>query len=415
MDFPLPRVMVYVDNNGLCVVEGGAMAIERYFRAGLLAALAMVLAMSAAAADNLRIGLILPLSGPFAAYGKQIESGVRLYLRQHGEVYAGRKVELLVRDDTGVAPEVSKRVAQELIVKDKADVLAGFGLSPAAFAVAPLATQARKPMIVMNAATSAITSKSDYILRTSMTLPQTTAPIAAWAAKNGLRQAFTVVADYGPGLDAAAQFKKTFTAAGGELVGELRTPMKNPDFAPFLQRIKDTRPQAVFLFVPSGEQGIAFMKGFVERGLAAAGIKLIATGDLTEEDSVDAIGDAALGIINSGHYAESHKSAENKAFVEAYYKAYPQQRPNFMAVAGYDGMHLIAETLKKTGGSAEGDVFLAAARGMKWLSPRGPVSIDAQTRDIVQTIYIRRVERVAGKLQNVEFDQVGEVRDPGKP
>ena len=367
------------------------------------------------AAEALRIGLILPMTGPFAAYGRQIESGVRLYLARHGDVFAGRRVELLVRDDTGTAPELSKRAAQELIVRDKVDVLAGFGLTPAALAVAPAASQARVPMIVMNAATSAITTKSDYVLRTSMTLPQTTAPIAGWAAKNGLRQVYVVVADYGPGLDAAAQFKTTFTAAGGELVGELRTPMKNPDFAPYLQRIKDARPQAVFLFVPSGEQGIGFMKGFVERGLAAAGIKLIATGDLTEEDSIDAIGDAALGIINSGHYAESHASPENKAFVDAWYKTYPKQRPNFMAVAGYDGMHLIAETLRKTGGRSDGDTFMAAARGLKWQSPRGPMAIDAQTRDIVQDIYIRRVERVAGRLQNVEFDRVEAVRDPGKP
>ena len=376
---------------------------------------ALVAAVPALAAEALRIGLILPMSGPFAAYGRQIENGVRLYLARHGDVFAGRKVELLVRDDTGTAPEVSKRAAQELIVRDKVDLLAGFGLTPAAFAVAPAVSQARVPMIVMNAATSSITTKSDYILRTSMTLPQTTAPIAAWAAKNGLRQVYVVVADYGPGLDAAAQFKATFTAAGGEVVGELRTPMKNPDFAPYLQRIKDTRPQAVFLFVPSGEQGIGFMKGFVERGLAAAGIRLIATGDLTEEDSVDAIGDAALGIINSGHYAESHASPENKAFVESWYKAYPKQRPNFMAVAGYDGMHLIAETLRKTAGRSDGDTFMAAARGLQWQSPRGPVAIDAQTRDIVQTIYIRRVERVAGRLQNVEFDRVEAVRDPGKP
>jgi branched-chain amino acid transport system substrate-binding protein len=389
--------------------------MSKTIRLALILILALASASAAFAAEVLRIGLILPMTGPFAAYGRQIESGVRLYLARHGDVFAGRRVELLVRDDTGTAPELSKRAAQELIVRDKVDLLAGFGLTPAALAVAPAASQARVPMIVMNAATSSITTRSDFILRTSMTLPQTTAPIAGWAAKNGLRQVYVVVADYGPGLDAAAQFKTTFTAAGGELVGELRTPMKNPDFAPYLQRIKDARPQAVFLFVPSGEQGIGFMKGFVERGLAAAGIKLIATGDLTEEDSIDAIGDAALGIINSGHYAESHVSPENKAFVDAWYKAYPKQRPNFMAVAGYDGMHLIAETLARTGGRSDGDTFMAAARGLKWQSPRGPVGIDAQTRDIVQNVYIRRVERVAGRLQNVEFDRVEAVRDPGKP
>jgi branched-chain amino acid transport system substrate-binding protein len=280
--------------------------------------------------------------------------------------------------------------------------------------VAPIATEAKKPMVVMNAATSAVTAKSEYILRTSMTLPQVSAPIASWAAKNGIHKVFTVVADYGPGIDAETQFKKTFTAAGGEVVGEVRTPTKNPDFSPYLQRIKDAHPQAVFLFVPAGEQGIAFMKGFAERGMDKAGIRLIATGDLTDEDVLDAIGEPALGVINSFHYAEAHKSPENKAYTEAYYKAYPKDRPNFMSVAGYDGMHLIAETLKKTGGNSDGDTFIAAARGMKWTSPRGSISIDPATRDIVQTIYIRKVERVGGKLQNVEFDQVPDFKDPGK-
>ncbi len=378
--------------------------------AGMLA-----LGVAAQAAEPLKIGLVLPLSGPFAPYGKQIEHGVRLYLKQNGDSVAGRKVELIVKDDTGVAPEVSKRAAQELVVKDKVDILAGFGLTPSAFAVAPIATEAKKPMIVMNAATSSVTTKSDYIVRTSMTLPQNSAPIATWAAKNGIKKVFTVVADYGPGIDAETQFKKTFSAAGGEVVGEVRTPMKNPDFAPFLQRIKDARPQAVFLFLPSGEQGIGFMKGFAERDLGKAGIQLIATGDLTDEDTLDAIGDPALGIITSFHYSEAHKSAQNQAYVQAYYKAYPKDRPNFMSVGGYDGMQLIAEVLKKTGGNAEGDAFIAAAKGMKWTSPRGPVAIDAATRDIVQTVYIRKVERVDGKLQNVEFDQIADFKDPGKP
>lgn len=383
--------------------------------ASLVAVLGLALAWPAMAAEPLKIGLILPMSGPFAAYGRQIENGVKLYLQQNGDVFSGRKVELIVKDDTGLAPAIDKRAAQELVVKDKVDILAGFGLTPSAFAVAPIATEAKKPMVVMNAATSSITTKSPYIVRVSMTLPQNAAPIASWAAKNGIRRVVTVVADYGPGIDAEAQFRKTFTAAGGKIVGEVRTPPRNPEFSPFLQRIKDANPQAVFLFVPAGEQGIAFMKGFTERGLAKAGIKLIATGDLTDEDVLDAMGDAALGIITSFHYAESHQSPQNKAYVAAYEKAYPNGRPNFMSVAGYDGMHLIDLVLKKTSGNADGDAFMAAARGMKWTSPRGPVSIDPATRDIVQTVYIRKVERVAGKLQNVEFDQVPAFRDPGKP
>ena len=375
---------------------------------------ACALSLAAQAAEPLKIGMVLPMSGPFSAYGKQIEHGARLYLEQSGGTFSGRKVELIIKDDTGVAPEISKRAAQELVVKDKVDILAGFGLTPSAFAVAPIATEAKKPMIVMNAATSAITTKSDYILRVSHTLPMVTAPIATWAAKNNIKKVFTLVADYGPGHDAEAQFKKTFTAAGGEVVGEVRTPVKNPDFAPFLQKIKDAKPQAVFLFVPPGEQTIAFTKGFVERDLAKAGIRIIATGDLTGEDVIDGVGDNALGIVNSMQYSETHNSPENKAYVAAYYKAYPKDRPDFMSVGGYDGLQLIAKTLEKTGGDATGDKFMAAAKGMAWTSPRGPVSIDPQTRDIVQTIYIRKVEKVNGKLQNMEFESVPNFKDPGK-
>jgi branched-chain amino acid transport system substrate-binding protein len=367
------------------------------------------------AAEPLKVGLVLPMSGPFSAYGKQIEHGARLYVQQAGGSFSGRKVELIIKDDTGVAPEISKRVAQELVVKDKVDVLAGFGLTPSALASAAIATEAKKPMVVMNAAASVITTKSPYIVRVSHTLPQATAPIAQWAAKNKIRKAYTLVADFGPGQDAEAQFKKTFTAAGGEIVGEVRTPVKSPDFAPFLQKIKDAKPEAVFLFVPPGEQTVAFMKGFVERGLGQAGIKIIATGDLTDEDVIDAVGDSALGIVTSMQYAEAHNSPENKAYVQAYYKAYPKDRPNYMSVSGYDGMQLIAKVLEKTGGDADGDKFMAAVKGLSWISPRGKMSIDPETRDVVQTVYIRKMEKVAGKLQNVEFDQVPNFRDPGKP
>jgi branched-chain amino acid transport system substrate-binding protein len=381
----------------------------------VVAALGLATAWAAQAAD-LKIGLVLPMTGPFAAYGKQIQNGIKLYLAQNGDTIAGRKVLIILKDDApGTAGDVSKRLAQELVIQDNVDILAGFGLTPSAFAVAPIANEAKKPMVVMNAATSAVTTKSNYIVRTSMTLPQITAPVATWAAKNKIKTVFTVVADYGPGHDAEGQFKKTFSAAGGEIVGEVRVPVKNPDFAPYLQKVKDTKPDAVFLFVPAGEMGIAFMKGFQERGLAQAGIKLIATGDLTDEDVIDSIGEPALGVINSFHYAQAHKSAENQAFTTAYIKAYPNDRPNFMAVGGYDGMRLIAETLKKTGGNADADKFIEAAKGLKWISPRGPVSIDPVTRDIVQNVYIRRVEKVGKQLQNIEFDQVNDVRDPGKP
>ena len=386
----------------------------------LLTTLALAAALgaplAARAADPLKIGLVLPMSGPFAAYGKQIEHGIRLYLAANGDTVAGRKVELIVRDDNpGTAGDVSKRLAQELVVKDKVDILAGFGLTPAALAVAPLATEAKKPMVVMNAATSIITARSPYIVRVSHTLPQDTAPIAEWAAKNKLKKVYTLVADFGPGQDAETQFKKTFTAAGGEIVGEVRVPVRNPDFAPFLQRVRDAKPDALFLFLPPGAETIGFIKSFAERGLAQAGIRIIATGDLTDEDILDALGESTAGIVTAFHYSQVHKSPENAAYTAAYAQAYPNDRPNFMSVAGYDGMHLIADVLKKTGGDADAEKFAEAAKGLSWMSPRGRITIDPATRDIVQTVYIRKVEMVGGKLQNVEFESIPDVRDPGKP
>jgi len=380
-----------------------------------LAALGFGATLPAFAADPVKIGLLLPMSGPFAAYGKQIEHGVKLYLATNGDTFAGRKVEIVLKDDApGTSGDVSKRLAQELVVKDKVDILAGFGLTPAGLAVAPVSAEGKKPMVIMNAATSVITTRSPYIVRVSHTLPQDTAPIATWAAKNNVKKVYTLVADFGPGHDAEAQFKKTFTAAGGQIIGEVRVPVANVDFAPYLQKIKDMKPDAVFLFLPPGAGTIAFMKGFAERGLAQAGVRIIATGDLTDEDTINSLGDAALGVYTSFHYSEAHKSPENKAFTDAYAKAYPKDRPNFMSVAGYDGMQLIAEVLKKTGGSTDAEKFIAAAKGMSWASPRGKITIDPDTRDIVQTVYIRKVESVGGKLQNVEFDQIVDVKDPGK-
>jgi branched-chain amino acid transport system substrate-binding protein len=378
-------------------------------------ALAAVLVVAGnAQAQDLKIGMVLPLSGPFAAHGQQLENGARLYMKQHGDTVAGRRIRLIVKDDTGIAPAISKRQAQELLIRDKVEVLAGFGMTPSAFSVAPLAQESRTPMVVMNAATSSITTKSDYIVRTSFTLPQVTTPIAVWALKNGIKSVYTIVSDYGPGHDAEAEFVKTFTAGGGKIVGQVRTPVNTPDFAPFLQKAKDARPDAVFVMLPAGEQGVAFVKGYQERGLAAAGIRLVTTGDLTDEGVIDAMGDAALGMITSFHYSQAHPSPENKAYVDDYARAYPGQRPNFWTVGGYDGMHLIYEALRKTNGNAEGGPFMAAVKGMSWTSPRGPVSIDPETRDIVQDVYIRKVERQDGVLQNVEFDKLEGVKDPGK-
>jgi branched-chain amino acid transport system substrate-binding protein len=390
------------------------MNISRIARHSAASLLAMGILSVAQAATPLKIGMILPMSGPFASYGEQILRGARLYLSQHGQQLANRPVELVIKDDTGVAPERSKRAAQELIVQDKVAILAGFGMTPSAFAVAPLSKEAKLPMVVMNAATSSITEKSPYIVRVSMTLPQTTAPLAKWAAGNSIKKVYTLVADFGPGHDAEKQFVKTFTAEGGTIVGQTRTPVSNPDFAPFVQRVKDTHPDAVFLFVPAGEQGVAFLKEYKGRGLDKDGIRLISTGDVTDEDVIDAMGTSALGLVTSMQYSQAHDSALNKAYTTAYHNAYPKGRSNFMSVAGYDGMHLIDAVLKKTGGDASGPAFIDAAKGMKLDSPRGPIQIDPATRDIIQTIYIRKVERVDGTLQNVEFASYPHERDPGK-
>jgi branched-chain amino acid transport system substrate-binding protein len=382
----------------------------------VIAAAALGLSLLAQAAENtIKVGLIAPFSGPFADYGKQMEGGIKAYIAQHGGTVAGKKVEILVRDTTGPAPEIAKRLAQELVTRDKVDFLAGFGLTPEALAVAPLAEQAKKPMIVMNAASSIVTTKSNYIARVSMTLPQSSAPMATWALKNKIRKVVTLVADYAPGIDAEAAFKETLTAGGGTVPETIRVPLKNPDFAPYIQRIKDAKPDAVFVFVPPGEHTIAFMKGYRERGLAAAGIKVIGTGDLTDDHMLPAMGDATLGVITTFHYSAAHKSPENAAFLKNFASANPGAgRPNFMAVGGYDGMAAIYEVARQLKGSIDGDKAMAVLKGLKLNSPRGPIMLDPATRDVVQTEYVRRVEKVNGELFNVEFDQFPNQKDPGK-
>ena len=380
----------------------------------VVAALALGVLMStgAYAQQPLKIGLILPMTGPFASTGRQVTAAVKLYIAEHGDVVAGRKIEVLLRDDTN-APETTKRFAQELVTNDHAEILTGFGLTPLAFAAAPIATAAKVPMIVMSAGTLVIPEKSPYILRTSFTLPQQSAPIAAWATKHGINKVFTLVTDYAPGIDAETTFNNVFKANGGQIVGEARVPAQNPDYAPFIQRAKDAKPDALFVFVPSGE-GAAVMKQFAERGLAKAGIKLIGPGDVTDDDILDSMGDAAIGTITSHFYSAAHPSAENKAYVAAIEKANPGMRPNFMSVGGWDGMELIYEVLKKTNGSTGGDKFIAAAKGLSWVSPRGKVTIDPRTRDIIQDVYMREVKRVSGHLYNIEFDQVASVAPDGK-
>ncbi|MGO4475044.1 ABC transporter substrate-binding protein [Massilia sp. 2TAF26] len=379
-------------------------------------ALSLTMLAQAAGEDTIKVGLIAPFSGPFADYGKQMEGGIKAYMAQHGSTVAGKKIEVIVKDTTGPSPEIAKRLAQELVVRDKVDFLAGFGLTPEALAVAPLAEQAKKPMIIMNAASSAITTKSNYIARVSMTLPQSSAPMARWALKNKIRNVVTLVADYAPGIDAETAFKAALTEGGGKVQEAIRVPLKNPDFAPYIQRIKDARPDAVFVFVPPGEHTIAFMKGYRERGLAEAGIKVIGTGDLTDDHMLAAMGDATLGVITTFHYSAAHKSPENAAFLKSFASANPGAgRPNFMAVGGYDGMAAIYEVARKLNGDINGDKTMAILKGMQLNSPRGPIMLDAATRDVVQTEYVRRVEKVNGELFNIEFDQFPNQKDPGKP
>lgn len=381
----------------------------------ILAAASALLALPLAAQQPVKVGVIAPFSGPFADYGRQFEGGIRAWQKLNGDTVAGRKVEIIYRDTTGPNPEIAKRHAQELVTRDKVDFLAGFGLTPEALAVADVATEAKKPMIVMNAATSIVTTRSPYVARFSMTLPQVSAPMGTWAAKNGIRKVYTLVSDYGPGIDSEAAFKAAFTAAGGTVVDSTRVPLRNPEFAPFVQRIKDARPEAVFVFVPAGEQGIAFMKGFEERGLAQAGIKVIATGDITDDHVIDAMGDAALGMITTFHYSAAHDSPENRAFLKAFSEvAADRGRPNFMAVGAFDGMGGIYEVIRRLGNAIDGEKAMEVLKGYKATSPRGPIAIDPATRDIVQTVYVRRVEKKGANYYNVEFDRFDDVKDPGK-
>jgi len=351
------------------------------------------------------------MTGGQASTGKQLANAVQLYIKQHGDTVANRKIEVILRDDAA-NPETTKRLAQELIVNDKVSIIAGFGITPAALAAAPLASQAKIPEIVMLAGTSIITERSPYIVRTSFTLAQSSTIIGDWAIKNGIKKVATLTTDYAPGNDALEFFRQHLAAGGGEIVEAVKVPLVNPDFAPYLQRIKDAKPDALFVFVPGG-QGGNFMKQFAERGLDKAGIKVIGPGDVMDDDLMPGMPDAALGTITAHMYSALHPSELNKAFVRDYKAAFGS-RPGFVAVGGYDGMHLIYEALKKTGGNTDGDTLVAAMKGMAWESPRGPISIDPQTRDIIQNIYIRKVEKVDGELYNVELQTFDAVKDPAK-
>ena len=377
------------------------------------ASLLVALTGSANAQGALKIGVILPYSGQFADTATQIDNGIKLYMKQHGDTVAGRKIEIIRKDTGGVAPDVAKRLAQELVVRDGVDILAGFALTPNALAASDVSDQAKKFMVIMNAATSIITTKSNYSTRTSMTLPMVGETMGSWAYKSGIRKAYTMVSDFGPGHDAEGAFHRAFKAAGGEIIGSVRMPVANPDFSAFVQRAKDLNPESIFIFVPGGAQPAALGKAFAERGVDPGKIKIMGTGEVVDEQAVKSMGDASLGIITAWHYDFNLNSKLNKDFVAAH-NAEHKRNPDFFSVGGYDGMHVIYEALKKTAGKSDGEALIAAAKGLSWESPRGPVSIDPETRDIIQTIYIRKVEKVGNDIRNVEFDKVEKVKDPVK-
>jgi branched-chain amino acid transport system substrate-binding protein len=372
-------------------------------------ALALI-AGPAGAQETIKVGLVQSMTGPFNTVGKAAVNGARLYMQLHGDKVAGKKIELIVRDDL-TQPDVAKRMAQELIVNEKVSILGG-GITPSSLTIAPLATEAKIPTIVMVSGASITVDRSPYMVRTSFTLGQSSAIMGEWAAKNGAKKIVTIVNDWAPGLESEQTFKDAAIKGGAQIVESMRVPLANPDFAPFLQRARDLGPDTLFIFFPGNQAGI-FAKQFLERGMDKSGIRLIGPGDLTDDDELPGMTDAMLGIVTAHHYSAVHDSPLNKSYVAAFEKAYGK-RPNFISLGGYDGMHLIYEALKKTGGKTDGDAVLAAMKGMKWESPRGPMSIDPETRDVVHNEYIRKVERVNGQLSNVEFATFEAVKDPVK-
>ncbi|KAB1083371.1 ABC transporter substrate-binding protein [Neorhizobium galegae] len=386
------------------------MITRRTLMAAAGLAMGGLVAIPASAQETVKIGLILPMTGPFASTGRQVEAGVKAYMALNGDTVAGKKIEVVLRDDGGVADQ-TRRIAQELVVNDGAKMLMGFGLTPLAMSVAPVLNQAKIPAIITSATTSAIMPQSQYYARTSMGGPQSAVPVATWAVQNNLKKVVTLVSDYGPGIDIEQGFTNQFKKEGGTIVEAIRVPLANPDFAPFLQRVRDAKPDAVFAFVPAGI-GAQFMKQYVDRGLADAGIKLIATGDVTDDDLLNGMGSAAKGVITGHFYSTLHDSPENKAFVAQVKKANNNMRPNFMGVGGYDAMTLAYMALKTTNGDTDGTKLIEAMKGATWISPRGPITIDPATRDIVQDIYMREVKEVNGELYNVEFATFPKIKDP---
>jgi len=373
---------------------------------------ALAAAFPAHAQQTVKIGLVMTLSGQFADAAVQMDNGIKTYMKQHGDTVAGKKIELIRKDTGGPAPDVAKRLSQELVVRDRVDILAGYVLTPNAMAAGDVSAEAKKFMVVMNAATSVVITKSPYMIRTSVTLPQVMETFGTWAATKGkIKQNYSMVTDYGPGHDAEAAFTSAFKAAGGVMVGSVRFPVANPDFAAFVQRAKDLAPESIYIFIPGGAQPAALGKAFAERGIDMNKTKVLGSGETTAEAALKSMGDNSLGIITAWHYDYKLDNKLNQAFVKEF-NAMHGRNPDFFSIGGYDGMHAIYETLKRTKGNTDGETLIKAAKGLKWESPRGPMAIDADTRDVVQDVYIRRVQKVGNELVNVPFDKIAAVKDP---
>jgi branched-chain amino acid transport system substrate-binding protein len=382
-----------------------------FVTACLAIAVTAMAAGGAAAQDVVKIGLVMPMTGTVASTGQDVVAAAQLYIAQHGDRVAGKKIELIVRDDASM-PDNAKRLAQEMIVNDKVSFL-GANITPSAMSMAPIATEGKVATIVMVSGTSVVTERSPYYVRTSFTLGQQSGIIADWAIKNGSKKVVAILSDWAPGAEAGKVFEANFTKGGGQVLETLKVPLANPDFSPFLQRARDLQPDTLFVFIPTGQAG-PFARQFAERGLDKSGIKLIGSGDIVDDDDLPGTGDSLLGVVTAGVYSAAHPSALNKDYVAAYEKANGGRRPNFISLGGYDGMHLIYEALKKTGGNTDADTVVAAMKGMSWESPRGPISIDPRTRDIIQNVYIRKVEKVGGEPWAIEVETFPAVKDPLK-
>ncbi|MGA2393660.1 MAG: ABC transporter substrate-binding protein [Candidatus Lustribacter sp.] len=362
-------------------------------------------------APPLKIGFLGTFSGPFTASGKTADAAIAAFFKEHGDTVAGRKVVIVKRDDGGNAPDTAKRLAQELIISDQVDFLMGLVFSPNAMAVGDVSTSAKKPTFITNAASYGILEQHPYVARFSYTEGQMTSPLAQWALKNNLKTAYTIVLDYAPGIDAATGFQSAFTAGGGKIVGEARVPPSAQDYSAYVQRIKDAHPQVIFAFLTVS--GGPFLKAWYAAGGPATGTKILATVDLTNESTLPGLGDDALGVITAGNYAATHNSALNRELTRDMHAADPAvDGPEFASVATYDVMQAIYKVVAAQNGNVDPDKTMALVRGMKLDSPRGPIEIDPQTREIIQNIYIRRVDKVDGKLQNTEIATFPMVRDP---